>query len=200
MINLYDELPKSIKYRDKEIKILPYFNRVIFCLDVFKSKEYTEAEKTNICFDVLVEKKIFDRYTFGDRVQILNIIFNVLFGEKEKSKSKKTFDFSQDAKYIYAGFMQTYGIDLFNYKNKLHWLKFVSLFQGLPQETKIMQIIDIRTRPIPVADKYNSEYINNLLKLKAEYQLELTQEEREKEIQEALGSLFGKLKAIAEKR
>ena len=63
-----------------------------------------------------------------------------------------------------------------------------------------MQIIDIRTRPIPVADKYNSEYINSLLKLKAEYQLELTQEEREKEIQEALGSLFGKLKAMAEKR
>lgn len=62
-----------------------------------------------------------------------------------------------------------------------------------------MQIIDIRTRPIPRRDKTNGEYINNLLKQKAEYKLELSQEEQEKEIQQSLGDLFSALSNMAEK-
>lgn len=198
-MKLYDELPITIKYNGHNYRILPYFNRVLYCLEVFKNNLYSDEEKIHICYKVLVKNK-FMTISFLDKTRILNMIFKMLFeSNKKNQKSKKSFDFTQDSKYIYAGFMQCYGINLFEYKNKLHWWEFNALFQGLSRDTRIMQIIDIRTRPIPRRDKTNGEYINNLLKQKAEYKLELSQEEQEKEIQQSLGDLFSALSNMAEK-
>lgn len=197
-MNLYDELPLKVEYEGKTYKILPYFNRVLFCLDTFKSKEYSQFEKVDICFSVLFEYK--GRLFYTTKTKLLSIAFDLLFSTQKKGSNKKYFDFKQDSKYIYSGFMQAYGIDLFECKNKLHWWKFNALFIGLPKDTKIMEIIDIRAKPIPQRTKFNGNYIANLIKLKAEYQLELTQEEREKEMQEALGNLFHKLKGMAKEK
>ncbi|MCB6436528.1 Gp15 family bacteriophage protein [Thomasclavelia ramosa] len=196
---LYKSLPTEIRYKNRKYKIKPYFNNVLFCLEVFNNNAYTDEEKIYLCYKALIKKQL-AQHNYTEVVAILSKVFDVLFEDKNKRKeNKKSFDFTQDAKYIYAGFMQCYGINLFEYKNKLHWWEFNALFQGLSRDTRIMQIIDIRTRPIPRRDKTNGEYINNLLKQKAEYKLELSQEEQEKEIQQSLGDLFSALSNMAEK-
>lgn len=52
-------------------------------------------------------------------------------------------DYVQDGEYIYAGFMQAYGINLLDCD--LHWHQFKALFVGLPDDTKIKQIMSMRT-------------------------------------------------------
>lgn len=199
MLHLYDELPMQVEHNGQTYDILPYFNRILYCSDIISDDQYSANEKVNICFETLVKKP--KSANFFDKQSVVNKIFKTLFEEpKNKGNKKKSFDFMQDSKYIYAGFMQCYGIDLFECKNKLHWWKFNALFLGLSKDTKIMEIIEIRMRPIPKRTKYNSEYIANLMKLKAEYQLQLSQEEREKEIQDFLGGLFSKLKNMAERK
>lgn len=193
-----NRLPTKINVNGKVYRIRPYFNNVLFCMELYKDKSYSDEEKVYLSYKALVKNK--KRISLFEKSIVLNNVFKMIFESEKKGNSKKSFDFEQDAKYIYSGFMQAYGIDLFNSRNKLHWWKFNALFQGLPKETRIMQIIDIRLQPIPKRTKYNQEYVTNLIKMKAEYKLELSQEEREKEMQEALGNLFQKLKGMAKEK
>lgn len=57
----------------------------------------------------------------------------------------QVIDYNEDSKYIYSAFMQVYGIDLFEEQGKLHWNKFQALMDGLPDDTKLSQIIHFRT-------------------------------------------------------
>ncbi len=134
------------------------------------------------------------------KVNMIRNAFELLRkGEKKHENAKKVVDFEQDSKEIFAGFMQCYGIDLFSCR-RLHWWKFIALFNGLSSDTRIMQIIDIRQKPIPAPTKYNAEERAALIRLKTEYQLEMTQEEREEQFANNLYSLFDTLKNMAEKR
>lgn len=54
----------------------------------------------------------------------------------------------------------------------------MALFNGLSDDTKIMQIISIRSRPLPKPTKYNAEERRQLIKLKQLYKLNLSEEER----------------------
>lgn len=51
-------------------------------------------------------------------------------------------DWWQDGDLIYAAFMESYGIDLFDVR--LHWHKFLALFRGL-HDTKLNEVIGIRS-------------------------------------------------------
>ena len=51
-------------------------------------------------------------------------------------------DYIQDGEYIVASFMQAYGIDLTTCD--MHWHRFKALFMGLPDDTKIKQIMGMR--------------------------------------------------------
>lgn len=53
-----------------------------------------------------------------------------------------TFDYAYDADYIVAAFQQAYCIDLT--AERLHWWRFRALFLGLPEETTMRKILDIR--------------------------------------------------------
>lgn len=54
-------------------------------------------------------------------------------------------DYTQDAEYIWTGFVQAYGIDLTEQRGQLDWRKFQALLRDLPDDTKLKQIIRIRT-------------------------------------------------------
>ena len=58
-----------------------------------------------------------------------------------------TFDWNADAGRIFAAFWQAYKIDL--RKIKLHWWAFNELFQNLPEETRLLKVIDLRGRKPP---------------------------------------------------
>lgn len=58
------------------------------------------------------------------------------------NSNSRLFDFVLDGDYIFASFMQAYGIDLCEVD--MHWHKFKALFIGLPQDTKIKEIMGLR--------------------------------------------------------
>jgi hypothetical protein len=190
---LYAPLPYSAVFGGKRYKINPYFDCVLEIFSVFQRDDLTELEKVDYALFVLVK----GRYPVsGD---LLNAVFDALIEKPEgRSDEPKSFDFDQDAAYIYAGFRQAYGIDLYNECGKLHWWKFIALFGGLPENTRIREIMVIRARKIPAATKYNGEEIKQLMELKAHYALKLSEEEREgqfkKGLQKIAGAIFGMAK------
>lgn len=57
---------------------------------------------------------------------------------------RQLYDVEYDANLIYAGFWQSYGIDLFEVHDKLHWIKFKALLSGLPKDTRFAEITSLR--------------------------------------------------------
>lgn len=67
--------------------------------------------------------------------------------EEDASGKDPPFSYEHDAGYIYAAFMEAYGIDLT--KNRLHWWQFRALFLGLPETVLFCRIMGYRTMEIP---------------------------------------------------
>ena len=128
-------------------------------------------------------------------VELLKAVVGILF--KPSKGGEKKFDFVQDAELIYAAFYQAYGIDLIQEQGKLHWWKFSALLNGLPSDTRFSEIVSIRTRPIPAPTKYNEQERQNLIRLKREYALKLSTEERNEQLQNSLRQVVGWLQSQA---
>ncbi len=101
---------------------------------------------------------------------LIDILGNKFKPPKKKKEEERTYDFVHDAKYIYSSFFKDYQMDLYNYHGKLHWEQFLALFEGLSDDTKIKQIISIRTRDLP-SGKGTEKEREELLRLKNIYKL-----------------------------
>jgi len=67
--------------------------------------------------------------------------------DKAGKAGEKVFDFNIDHGRLFAAFYQIYNIDLRTVD--FHWWVFLELFRGLPDNTVMMKIIDIRQREVP---------------------------------------------------
>lgn len=93
------------------------------------------------------------------------------------------YRFDHDMDLIIAAFRQQYGIDLLS--AKMHWWEFKSLFDGLTDQTKFIQVIGYRTADISKMDKEQKQRYAELKKfyaLPVEKKQEKSQEELEAEI------------------
>lgn len=179
---LYDPLPYETEYGGRSYTLTPYFNRILAVFDLHQRSDLMEEDKLKLSLFLLVKKS----GTVPDPAGLFNHVIGMLIEPRKQKSEKKYVDYIQDSAYIYAAFRQAYGIDLFAEQDRMHWWQFLSLFQGLPENTRIMQIISIRSKPIPKATRYNRDEINQLIQLKAEYALEVSQEERERQYAEGL--------------
>lgn len=57
----------------------------------------------------------------------------------------RPYDYVADGDYIVAAFQQAYGIDLTDPGLEMHWHRFLALFRGLPEDTRMARIIGYRT-------------------------------------------------------
>lgn len=186
---------KHLYFEGRKIRIKPYVRNVLFCLEVLNDSVLSNADKTDLCIKVLVG---YWHGRLSKKEKLLEEIFKFLQGDNQKEEGQKVFDFEQDAALIYAGFLQAYGIDLHKRKwRRMHWHTFMSLFSGLPEETRIMQIISIRAKPLPKPTKYNAEERQQLMRLKAIYRLEVSEEERERQLAAGLWKLAEMLQSMA---
>ena len=87
----------------------------------------------------------------------------------DDTKQRAPYDIRYDGDYIYASFLQAYGIDLFDVQGKLHWRKFNALLSGLPEGTKLMEVIKIRKWKPQKGD--SSEYKEEMRRLQKDYAL-----------------------------
>lgn len=96
---------------------------------------------------------------------------------EKKLGVRRIYSFEHDAEYIYAGFMQQYGIDLCD--TQLHWHKFRALFSSLGDDTKIGEIMGIRAlNTEKLSDKKQRAHY---ARLKRMYALPDNKSERERE-------------------
>ncbi len=58
-------------------------------------------------------------------------------------RGKRLYSYKQDADLIYCAFYAQYHIDL--EKENMHWWKFLTLFRGLDQNSRFMQIVRLRS-------------------------------------------------------
>jgi len=79
-------------------------------------------------------------------------------------------DLKHDAMYIYASFRQAYNINLFEEHDRMDWREFKALLGGLPEDTAMSKIIDIRRRPYPKG-KHAAEERKKLKEAKRAYAL-----------------------------
>lgn len=195
MINIAKPLTDYVIYNGRKIRLDMSFGNILRVYDVFKDDFLTDSEKAEFALALLVKnRKLPD-------IRALDVIFREqieTYGKKS-TNNLRVVDFRQDSAYIYSSFLMDYGIDLTEQYDKLHWQKFIALFQGLSEHTKMREVMSIRARPVPKPDKYNQEYIRSLMELKAYYALDISQEEREKNFQSGLKNMFEALKVQAER-
>lgn len=99
----------------------------------------------------------------------------------DDTKQRAPYDIRYDGDYIYSSFLQAYGIDLFDVQGELHWRKFNALLSGLPEGTKLMEVIKIRKWKPQKGD--SSEYKEEMRRLQKDYALpyEVVEEEEYEE-------------------
>lgn len=99
----------------------------------------------------------------------------------DDTKQRAPYDIRYDGDYIYASFLQAYGIDLFDVQGQLHWKKFNALLSGLPEGTKLMEVIKIRKWKAQKGD--SAEYKEEMRRLQKDYALpyEIIEEDEEYE-------------------
>lgn len=200
-MRLYSPLMKRVKYKFLPVHLNTSFQTVLKCYQVFSDTLLTDFEKVEASLWLLVKPKLFLKTLKpNEKVALFNLIFKEFIDiSGKKADGEKYFDFNQDAWAVYSSFMQCYHIDLLGKDKNLHWWRFTSLFNGLSDDTKIMQIISIRSRPLPKPTKYNAEERRQLIKLKQLYKLNLSEEERKKQFQEGLVKIATALHNLAER-
>lgn len=191
---LISGLPTGIKIFDYFLEFNTDFKFWIKYEELMMSKKKSQKEILiniiNLCL-----KDGLDVINFLDLKSIFNQIlwFYTLGGFDSKKDSIKTekeeekdvvskqsamiYSYNFDWAYIYAAFMQCYGIDLFN--TNLHWWKFKALFNGLSEDTQFSKILGYRS--ITITSKMSKEEKKYYQNMKRIYGLPDMRSEEEKE-------------------
>lgn len=179
----YDPLPSTVEYQGIIYNLDLSYSVFFAVADVLRDDRLMNGQKLALALDLFVT----DPHPVDDG--LLTSIYDLLKDDKPKS-GESHMDIEQDWNYICAGFQQAYGIDLFNDKS-MHILQWQALLQGLPKDTKLMDIIGIRAMDIPEPNKHNAKQIAEINRLKSLYALKSTAVNFET----GLGGLFDLLEA-----
>ena len=113
--------------------INPAFDAVLEIQKLYKEEGLTEYEKTGQALYMLVKNR-WNLRLFGpaEKSRLLEEVYRKFIAVKQRPKIRQSpfpiLDFEEDGDYIYASFMQDYGIDLIKEQGRLPWKKFLYLF------------------------------------------------------------------------
>jgi len=163
---LTEKLPESVRVDGIDYPILTDFKNWIKFFEMIQSKELTDTEKSIVAMEWFIDKVPPNRL---EALKALSEFFCMsVKSEKTEEKSKKTvLDFEHDAALIIAGFKQSYGIML--YESTMHWWQFKSLFDGMPDDTKIKECLGYRC--LELNEIKDSEEKKRIRKIKKIYDL-----------------------------
>jgi hypothetical protein len=197
MYNILYVDDSKIKYKNKLYNVNIAFNRTLKAIDILEDKDLDDIEKGIHAFECFFDSK--NNFSASEKIEVVNKILENInsFASKKKTQNEKeVMNIKQDFEYIYSSFWKDYGIDLIEQFDKLSWIKFLSLLNGLSKDTKMAEVIKIRSMEVPEVTKNNAKERQEIMKLKAYYQLE----GKEEEFQDQLNSLFGVLQKVAKKK
>lgn len=181
-MKLNDPLITSIEFENKKYNIDLSFDNVLDVFEVLSDDTFRKLEKAKIALELLldesVEENVIELWSYiyhnliktEDKQSIQYDLKGNPMPTTEEDEDVKFIDLEQDAGYIYASFIQAYNINLYKEHGKLHWYEFKSLLNGLPSDTIMQRIIQIRMwKP---SKHESSEYKESMRKLQKIYELD----------------------------
>jgi len=161
------------------------FDNILRLFDLIKDESINDVVKVETGLIMLINDNL-EQYDIETKAQIFIDLFKSAIGSDDEEEQavdlagnpmpkitdndKKIHDLVQDAEYIYASFMHTYRIDLFEMQGKLHWKKFKALMTGLDEGSIFSRVVGIREAELPTG-KGTSKERERLRKLKRKYAL-----------------------------
>ncbi|HJC90062.1 MAG TPA: bacteriophage Gp15 family protein [Candidatus Mediterraneibacter excrementigallinarum] len=197
---LTDPIKEEVVFGRRKYLIYAPFNRVLEVQRLFREDELPDLVKIQQALKMLtLNSRKTMKLSPKDMQELLQEIFEKCINTQKrpdvKSGKPPVLDFDHDAEYIYASFMLDYGIDLIDMQGKLHWKKFISLFHGLSEQTKIREVMRIRSMEVPRFTGKNGKAIQEIQELKSYYALPI----KGGGGQEGLDALFSTLERMAVK-
>lgn len=164
MFTLTDTLVSSIEINGQIYEVDMAFDNILRLIDMLNDAELDDITQilTGIIMlfgeplncPIVEQQEIFNQayialIGFEDEKELeYDLLGNLMPGQENEQKDA-IYDIHQDAEYIYASFMQDYGIDLIEQQGKLHWYQFKALLAGLSEDTKFKKVLEIRSMPLP---------------------------------------------------
>lgn len=202
MLDLSRKLTDKLVIDDKEYALDLSFNNVLKLFEMWRDEDVPEFVKPHFGIRILTGETLED-FTVEEMSEVFNEVFEEhislstvednhveydLAGNPMKTtasngkQEQAPYDIRYDGDYIYASFLQAYGIDLFDVQGKLHWKKFNALLSGLPEGTKFMEVIKIRKWKPQKGD--SAEYKEEMRRLQKDYALPYETVEEDEEYEE----------------
>lgn len=201
MLDLSRKLTDKLVIDDKEYALNLSFDNILRLFEMWRDEDVPEFVKPHFGIRILTGETLED-FTVEEMSEVFNEVFEEhislstvednhveydLAGNPMKTtasnsgQEKAPYDIRYDGDYIYASFLQAYGIDLFDVQGELHWKKFNALLSGLPEGTKFMEVVKIRKWKAQKGD--SAEYKEEMRRLQKDYALpnEVIEEDEEYE-------------------
>lgn len=175
--------PDVIESKTADYEVVMDFSRVLRLFELYKQDDIDVSEKLFITIEMFFLTPI-NEIPEEDFQPILEGLTQKIIGDNSREETverdmkgnileedKKFYDFEEDADYIFASFMQDYGIDLIKEREKsnyywnkvqsgtmslekfrnhtMSWDKFNALLTGLSETSKFRRVIEIRQMEIP---------------------------------------------------
>lgn len=198
---LYYQFPTRITIDGEEYEMRPSWDRVLEAYDTRADQSLPYAARAkHICSLLLWDAP-------KDYARAAVELFRFFDGDQKQSDEPRSYDFRQDAQYIYGAFWQTYGIRLTEWRDMrkksnektrwMHWNEFLYLFASLPEDTRMSAIIGIRTSKIPKRNEHNGETVDHMIRQKAAFKLDVSEDDGAARFAKGASELFDKLEAQA---
>lgn len=189
MLDLSRKLTDKLVIDDEEFPLNLSFDNVLRLFEMWRDEDVPEFVKPHFGIRILTGETLED-FTVEEMSEVFNEVFEEhislstvednhveydLAGNPMKTtasngkQEQAPYDIRYDGDYIYASFLQAYGIDLFDVQGDLHWRKFNALLSGLPEGTKFMEVIKIRKWKPQKGD--SAEYKEEMRRLQKDYAL-----------------------------
>ena len=197
-LRFYYPLPIKAEFEGKRYRLRLTVSNVLRYFELCDDSEgLTFEEISEIGFAWLVKGG--KNLPLYKKIEFMEKIYSEYINPPQKrlkgQKNQSVVSFGYDSSFIYSAFMEAYGIDLWDQATKMHWCKFLALFEGIPENCILRQIMGIRAQPIPAPKGHNQEEIQRITELKALYAL--PSKTTEEETQNGWDALFNFLERRA---
>ena len=166
---LTDSLPDSIELDGRKLEIYTDTMTALQCLTMIDDEDIPETIRVSCVIEATIKES--GEITPSMYVDAFSAILRFLKGYRVEGRrsSEQLLSYSQDHALIVASFRQAYGMDIEDIQ-RTHWWEFQALLSGLPEDTRLSQVIALRGREIdpkaPPAEKMRLQKAKALVRIR----------------------------------
>ncbi len=180
---LTDKLPDAIEYEGIKYDIDTRTSTALNCIRKMRQDIPQELATTYVLSRLGLPVEL------GALVLAMDYLAGPNTGERKKGEGgPPSFDYYQDATLIYSAFQQSYGLSLTDITG-LHWWAFLALLEGLPADTRLMEVINVRTMEIDPKDSAELKAKKRRAKAAVALVDTRTEAEKKRDVQNQINSL-----------